>query len=186
MRILKIIILFAVCVELVQLFGCSGGDVDDYRPRDKNAILGGALLNVLYPKRPDENNTYDEDSISINNISFSWDTETYIELNGGDTIFRSLNAKSFFIGIFSNKISASIEEILNVDEMVWAWHSGLGTGRNGSVLYEDGKNTENGELLDGNLRLLNSNTRYYFAIWGWDRYGELECSSMEMYFDTKE
>ena len=51
--------------------------------------------------------------------------------------------------------------------IVWIWHTGLGTGRDGNVLYEHGLSNTRG---DAPLDRLPSGT-YFWAVWALDEQG---------------
>src|SRR5687767_8649722 len=49
--------------------------------------------------------------------------------------WKATGRKLVFVGIFVANISVRDGQIVNVGENVWAWNSGLGTGREGNVFY---------------------------------------------------
>ena len=80
----------------------------------------------------------------------------------------------------------SFQSFLLIRNNLWAWHSGLGKGRIGSVAFEDGHDTINGVLqTDLPPTLLTENTPYIWAIWAWGDDGRfITHASQEMLFVT--
>ena len=89
-----------------------------------------------------------------------------------------------FLGVFTENIVVKNNSIVNAYDIVWAWHSGLGTGREGNVFFSDGLNVVNGELQDGTQPTpLQNGQGYSWAVWAWDYEGkEITDSSQEMFF----
>jgi hypothetical protein len=53
--------------------------------------------------------------------------------------------------------------------MVWAWHTGLGRGREGAVTFADGVAPVDGSLdAVGPPVPLPRGRTYYWAVWAWD------------------
>ena len=103
-------------------------------------------------------------------------------------IWESSPNKLVFVGIFLNNIEfvPGSNTISNENDNIWAWHSGLGTGRIGLVAFEDGVEVMNGEFQENKTPTpLLPNEGYVYAIWGWDDSGSLVThSSPEIFFIT--
>lgn len=86
-----------------------------------------------------------------------------------------------------NNINVSNNNITNWNRAVWAWHSGMGTGREGNLLFLDGKRVVNGDIDYNNPPLaLDTNNYYYLAVWAWDDKGiSIKYSSPQIYFAIK-
>jgi len=108
----------------------------------------------------------------------------------GDTVaetptftWRVTGRRYVYLGVFSNNFVVSNGNIININDNVWAWHSGLGTGREGNVSYSDGVNVVRGELQIGPPTSLRSGQGYVWAVWAWGNNGtEITHSSKEMFF----
>lgn len=89
-----------------------------------------------------------------------------------------------YLAIFKNNIIVQSNRIQNIKDNVWAWHSGLGTGREGWVQFGDGRNVTDGVLqLNLEPTELLFGESYYWAVWAWDDEGKIIThSSQEMFF----
>lgn len=91
--------------------------------------------------------------------------------------------KYVYLGIFTDRIIVKDNSIINIDKNIWAWHSGLGKGREGSLYFSDGFDVINGELQEDSPPTPLPVGEYYWAIWAWDDDGiTITASSKEMYF----
>ena len=77
------------------------------------------------------------------------------------------NEKHVVCALFARRINVRQSEITNPEDIVWIWHTGLGTGRDGNVLYEHGLSNTRG---DAPLDRLPSGT-YFWAVWALDEQG---------------
>lgn len=95
--------------------------------------------------------------------------------------------KYVYLGIFSQNLVIKDGNIANINANIWAWHSGLGTGREGDVSFSGGVDVVNGELQTGRLpTALISGNSYVWAVWAWNDDGtEIKQSSKEMFFVVK-
>lgn len=86
--------------------------------------------------------------------------------------------------IFKNRISTKTNSISNIEDIVWMWHSGLGTGTQGNVRYTDGRNVVDGEIKNDQVATpLIIGKPYTWAVWSWDAKGEkIIASSREQLF----
>lgn len=81
--------------------------------------------------------------------------------------------------VFSERIQVSQDEISNPESVVWIWHSGLGRGREGNVLYEHGVNDPNSGAAASPLP---PGKTYYWAVWALDLAGYPVASTVEQSF----
>lgn len=90
-------------------------------------------------------------------------------------------------GIFKNRIETTEKGIKNIQDIVWLWHSGLGTGRNGSVKFTDGRNVLNGKVDEISFPTpLTKGNFYSWGVWSWGISGEkIYASSREQIFIVK-
>jgi hypothetical protein len=84
-----------------------------------------------------------------------------------DFSWPATDEKHVACAVFERRISVRKNQITNADDIIWVWHSGLGTGRDGNVLYEHGVANEAGQ--DPPDRLPTGT--YYWAVWALDEQG---------------
>jgi hypothetical protein len=58
--------------------------------------------------------------------------------------WQALGEKHVVLAIFSERIQVAQDHIANGDKVVWLWHTGLGSGREGNVLFAQGAKDEAG------------------------------------------
>jgi len=98
-------------------------------------------------------------------------------------VWKATDQRYVFLGVFKRRIEVNNYRIVNIDDNVWAWHSGLGRGREGNVYFSDGCDVINGELKQDSLPTPLPKGEYYWAIWAWADDGiKISHSSEEMYF----
>jgi hypothetical protein len=81
--------------------------------------------------------------------------------------------------VFSERIQVDQDEIANPESVVWIWHSGLGRGREGNVLFEHGV-SEPGSRAPASP--LSPTKTYYWAVWALDLAGYPVASTVEQSF----
>jgi hypothetical protein len=144
--------------------GCGGGDSppDPFFPLDNNTLFVGSTEIVV-------NSPQNGDTLMVTNPSFVWEAS---------------GKKMVFLGIFEDNISVSNNRITNVEDNIWAWHSGMASGRIGMVRFEDGFNVEGGEIIvDAPPTPLETGRPYIWAIWAWSDRGTIVThSSRELAF----
>ena len=92
--------------------------------------------------------------------------------------------KLVYLGIFVANIDIKDNKIVNIKDNIWAWHSGLGKGREGFVSFADGVDVVNGNLqVDRIPTPLIFDRAYIWAVWAWDDAGKkVVSSSQELFF----
>lgn len=92
-----------------------------------------------------------------------------------------------YLAVFSANIQVAGGGIANPQDIVWAWNTGLKTGREGSVKFTDGRSVVNGRMvLDSPPQPLVSGKNYVWAVWAWDDAGyAVVKASPETYFTTQ-
>jgi hypothetical protein len=98
--------------------------------------------------------------------------------NGPVFTWEDPGRSSVFLAIFMGTPIVVENKIRNEGSLVWAWHSGLGTGSAGRVHYQDGVAVRGGVFreVDEELPALEPGT-YRAALWSYNRNGELADSS---------
>ena len=91
--------------------------------------------------------------------------------------WKTTGLKYVTITIFSSKIDLKDNRIVNSDDAVWSWNTGLGKGREGNVSFSDGRDMRYGEIQDTVSPL--SPGVYYIAAWAYDEGYNLDRSSEE-------
>jgi hypothetical protein len=119
------------------------------------------------------------------------------EANNGNTVdtvnsepvirWDSVQTGLIVAAIFDQPIHVVSGIIENKNDIVWIWHSGLEIGRDGQVVFEEGKSIPDG-LLD-NLSQpvpLPALHQYFWGVWSWDQSGiRVTYSSRQMTFYVK-
>jgi len=133
-------------------------------PKDDNPIFAGANRIITLLPLVDENDT----SITP---QFTW------------TVTGN---KFVYLGLFTESIDVKNNRITNIEDNIWAWHSGIGKGREGDVLFSEGYDVVNGSLDKTHAPTsLSAGYTYYWAVWAWDEYGlSISDASRENYFTT--
>ncbi|MFC1573529.1 hypothetical protein ACFL6M_08040 [Candidatus Eisenbacteria bacterium] len=92
-----------------------------------------------------------------------------------------------FVGVFDENVQIQNARVVNVADNVWAWHTGLGTGREGFITFAHGRNVVDGVIqVDAPPRLLESGRSYVWAVWAWDASGRtVTHSSQEIFFTVE-
>lgn len=81
----------------------------------------------------------------------------------------SIGMKIISVAIFISPIVTVNNDIVNTEDIVWKWDSGMDVGRKGYVQYTEGKSVIDGELVD-NVTPLKEFT-YYWGVWAWNSEG---------------
>ncbi len=74
-------------------------------------------------------------------------------------------------GIFDAPVRVSGGEIVNTDNLVWQWHSGMNIDSVGYVQFSEGRNVINGVIDYQNNPTVLAEGNYYWAIWSWSSSG---------------
>jgi hypothetical protein len=86
-------------------------------------------------------------------------------------IWDSLGIDILTAAIFNRPIQVKGGEISNARDMIWQWHSGMLTGREGDVQYSDGRNVIHDTIDYLNPARALDSGHYYWAVWGWNQSG---------------
>ena len=89
--------------------------------------------------------------------------------------WQALGEKHVVCALFSERIQVAQDHISNTDKVRWLWHSGLGRGREGNVLFAHGAADESGNPPPATL----APGTYYWAVWALDEGGQPIASSIE-------
>jgi len=85
-------------------------------------------------------------------------------------VWDSIGLKIITVAIFTLPIVVENDQIMNVDDIVWEWHSGMDFGKEGYVQFIEGKNVIQGEITDTVTPLQEGN--YYWGVWAWNSTGK--------------
>ena len=153
-----------ICVAVI-IACCDKGPNDPPDIRYKNPVFSSADYFI-------ESGPPDSGDTTGATPGFAW------EATGQDLVYLS---------VFDTNIQASSNRILNSERIVWSWHSGLGTGREGAVFFEDGRDVINGRMLEnGPPTPLEAGASYVWAVWAWDDQGKrVTYSSREIKFTVE-
>jgi hypothetical protein len=92
--------------------------------------------------------------------------------------------KHVVVAIFRAHIDVQSNLIVNTDQVVWIWHTGIGRGREGNVTFDDGASAVDDEgRPQGSPSTLQGGT-YYWAVWALDEEGTPVESSIEYQLDV--
>ena len=153
---------FLLLCSLIFL-GCASPDSPV--PNDNNALFPGSdIITTIHPAH--------DSIVDTENCEFTWD---------------SIGETHVFLGIFTKSIDVSNNTIVNINDNIWAWHTGLGTGRDGDVFFNDGYDVLEGTIDTSHLPTpLTSGESYYWAVWAWNEKGlDIKYSSEENYFTVQ-
>ncbi len=94
------------------------------------------------------------------------------------------SSKLVAAAILDSRIEVNSQGIINQNNIVWMWHTGLNTGQEGSLSYSEGRSVKDGILLSKDkLQPLISGQGYTWVVWAWDKTGtKVEESSAELGF----
>ena len=166
--------------------------------------LAFVFIVLLLPNcMEDEAVLTNEDLIFTNSFHLKIPPYEYFDTNGkaffvrGDTNYQSnildtlnnmpafawdsIGLKIISLAIFNSPISVMNSEIVNSEDIVWKWHSGMNFGKEGLVQYSDGKDVIDGVELESVTPLTEST--YYWGVWAWNTSGNrILYSSRQMKF----
>jgi hypothetical protein len=127
-----------------------------------------------------------------NKFEVKGDTFYYTHTPDSLNNMPTLKWDSLGIGIFTAVISTKSlkvvnDEIVNINNIIWQWHSGMEYGREGLVKYSEGKSVINDTIDYNNEAQPLDAGNYYWAVWGWNNEGtKIFFSSRQMEFYVSE
>lgn len=153
-----------IAILLLMSSGCGGGGPPAVRPLDEplgNPIFPGAIRILVA--------TPGSGCVVGTQPTFTW-TVT--------------GQRIVYVGLFRSNIAVRDGRIVNTEDNIWAWHSGLGTAREGNVPFGAGRDVINGVLqMDRPPTTLDESSTYVWAVWAWDELGRaVTHSSLETFF----
>ena len=150
------------------------------------------LFAFLFSCTEEESVLMNEDLIFSNSIKIDIPSYKYFDSGGnsfivrGDTSYQaaypdtlnslpvlawdSIGLKLINVAIFTSPIVVYNNEIINYEDIIWKWHSGMNFGKEGYVQYLDGRDVTNGEIGDVVTPLPEST--YYWGVWAWNSEGK--------------
>ena len=134
-----------------------------------------------------ESSGYDTSTINYNNQIFRSTTKLDISMSTNGTYkpsfsWQSTGLKYIIIGIFTNRISVRDNKIQNPEDMIWTWNTGMARGREGDIIYIDGRDVANKVISSNNSTPLSLDKTYYCAMWAYDIDYNLIRSSKEFLY----
>lgn len=127
-----------------------------------------------------------ENTVFVNTILIETGLPEFASITDSVPTFtwRVTGNKLVFLSIFNENIELKNNRITNIQDIIWAWHSGTGNGRAGNIQFSDGYDVQDGNLLvEQRPTPLTSGNSYVWAIWAWDDEGKkITHSSQEMFF----
>lgn len=133
-------------------------------------------------------------SFTVSNAIFAEVTELYVSIQSQPASrpalsWKALDQPYLLAAIFSNNVQVDKQTntVSNTEQIVWFWHNGLPTGRDGAVKFSDGFDphleAEGLYTLTPQFDVpdLPSGT-YVLVVWALDRNGEPVAASREMLF----
>ncbi len=86
----------------------------------------------------------------------------------------SLDISLVTVAIFNQPINVYKGAIVNTGNLIWQWHSGMESGKEGNIQYSDGRNVLYNDEASIDYfhpaRPLDEG-HYFWAVWGWNRSG---------------
>jgi hypothetical protein len=86
---------------------------------------------------------------------------------------------------FVHRIDVASGIITNVGDLVWIWHTGLPTGREGNVTWSQGVPAVGGELEEGTVPSPLPTGTYYWAVWALNESGVVVSSTVENVYEVQ-
>lgn len=101
--------------------------------------------------------------------------------------WENMSIRIAFMGIFTEPIQVSNDEITNSSDIIWQWHSGMPTELGDTIQFSEGGNViiqANGEVSYGPPPPeLEVGRDYFWGVWGWGQSGtRVLYSSKELKF----
>jgi len=134
-----------------------------------NGLLFNVKKEIIIPDYSyfDENNF--EYKISNSALSTKIDTINSRPVIKWDTIDSPLA----IVAISKDSLTTINNRITNINSIIWIWHNGMVSGKNGNIKFLDGHNVKNGNIeynkTADNLEIAKL---YYLNIWGFDYFGK--------------
>lgn len=148
-------------------------------------------FSLFYACTEEESAVINEDLIFSNSFQIKIPSYTYFDGEGNSIFVRgdssylasypdtlnslpllawdSVGLKLINVAIFTSPIVVSNNEIVNFNDIIWEWHSGMNFGKEGYVQYLDGRDVINGEIGEKVTPLEEST--YYWGVWAWNSNG---------------
>lgn len=105
-------------------------------------------------------------------------------------IWSKTKSKYVMVAIFNERIAMDQQnnQIANADAIVWAWNTGMFTGQEGAIGFEDGCNVIDGVIQYGTSPdPLEYGQSYVLAIWAWNYNAQMvKYSSREIPFTVED
>ena len=152
------------------------------------------LFSLFYGCTKEESMVIDEDLIFSNSYQIKIPSYTYFDGEGNSIFVRgdssylasypdtlnglpllawdSIGLKLINVAIFKSPIVVLNNEIVNFEDIIWKWHSGMNFGKEGYVQYLDGRDVINGEIDESVTPTPLEESTYYWGVWAWNSDGK--------------
>lgn len=141
-----------IVIGIIGLAGCAQGDSAG-ASEEANWVYNNLIFS-------ETSNIPAAQSSDVSTPAFSWTATGY---------------KHVVCAIFSSHLAITNNQIVNEEEMVWIWHSGLKKGRDGNISFSDGLHDLTSTAIPESL----ASGTYYWAVWAIDEAGHVRASSTE-------
>lgn len=176
---MKTYILF---ILIIGALGCAPANAPiDFRiPFTDQAIFKNAdYIEVPFYTYDDNGKTYIVHGTSMDIIDYDGHERTDVMVSTIiDTIsdqpvfaWEKTYAKNVMVAIFNERVVVNNEkqQIENSSSVIWAWNTGMSTGQEGAISYDDGCDVVDGDILyNEEPTPLVRGKGYVLAIWAWD------------------
>jgi hypothetical protein len=169
-----------LCVVLLFVWSCT----DDTTELNNEDLLFSDSKHILIPPFSYSDGSSEYQSIG-DTMYYTHQTDTFPD----EPLFQwdSLGFRYVTVAVFNQRPVTSSSQISNIESIIWQWHSGMEFGKEGKVMFLEGKQVNDGviryEELPDNLEI----GHYYWAVWGWDNAArEIIYSSRIMEFYVSE
>lgn len=191
-----------LCIFLVSLILYNCRDDDWSAPITDQAIFteSNYIEVPLYSYKDSfTGNSYVFHGTSNDTISITSESSVHvIPYNYYDTVssrpafaWKKTKAKNVMVAIFNERVSLGFLNnhirISNINSIVWAWNTGMSTGQEGAISFNDGCDVRGGIIQYGKSPTpLEKGKDYILAIWAWnDSNLRIEYSSREIPFTVE-
>lgn len=133
----------------------------------------GLLFNVKREIIIPDYSYYDENNFEykINNSALSTKIDT---INNKPIIkWETIDSPLTIVAISNDSLTTINNRITNINSIIWIWHNGMTSGKNGNINFLDGHNVKNGNIeynrTPDNLEI---GKFYFLNIWAFDYFGK--------------
>ncbi len=159
----------------------------DLECKNGSNLVNGGTGSVDYQFIPDESGSLFRANKIIKTFSPEFGETIYS--TKPSMSFTGYNNKLVMNAVWKEMPRVVDNKIVNIEDIVWFWHSGMQNSPIGYVTYESGKYPKDGNLNPKDVSTLEpappleKGRAYYWAVWEWDDSGvKIDASSSISYF----